>query len=132
MSTVLVVDDDEDLREMLVQQLEKTRHHVMAARTGREALLLLARADLHIELVISDIYMPGVDGFEVLTACTTLGVSVIGMSGGDSRGRFDSLRAAGHLGAVHVLQKPFSTDELFAVVDDLLKSEATASAEEVG
>jgi CheY-like chemotaxis protein len=66
-ATILVVDDEEPLRDLLCVILQELGHHVLVATSGREALKLI-RA-YHPDLVISDVMMPGMSGVEL---CRTL------------------------------------------------------------
>jgi two-component system, cell cycle sensor histidine kinase and response regulator CckA len=65
--TVLVVDDDEDVRELAVASLEDQGYRVLAAAGGAEALRLLA-AERHVDVLFTDIMMPGLDGFSLAKA----------------------------------------------------------------
>ena len=61
MATVLVVDDDPDLLQIAATVLTEDGHHVLTARSGEEALTTL---DHHpVDLLITDVILPGVDGF---------------------------------------------------------------------
>ena len=62
-SKVMIVDDDPAVRDMLVRALEREGHSVIEARDGREAL---ERIDREVSVVVLDLMMPEVDGFEVL------------------------------------------------------------------
>lgn len=66
-ATILVVDDEEPLRDFLCLILEEMGHHVLVATNGRQALELVRRC--HPDLVISDVMMPGMSGVEL---CRTL------------------------------------------------------------
>ncbi|WP_343553466.1 transporter substrate-binding domain-containing protein [Pantoea sp.] len=61
---VLIVDDHSPNRLLLTQQLEMMGHHVSAAESGQQALAMF-EADSSIHLIITDITMPGMDGFEL-------------------------------------------------------------------
>ena len=64
MSVVLVVDDDVDLRETLCDALELSGHRTVGARNGAEALTIL-RGDPSIEVIILDLMMPVMNGWEL-------------------------------------------------------------------
>ncbi len=72
--TVLVVDDDRDLREMAVAVLEAEGYHVLAAASGDEAhRLLLANPELPLDLLFTDVAMPGrFDGIDLADAARLL------------------------------------------------------------
>jgi two-component system chemotaxis response regulator CheY len=65
MSTVLVVEDDDDLRDVVVQTLERNGFAVAGARDGQEALELLAKGPLP-NLILLDLMMPRMSGYELL------------------------------------------------------------------
>jgi len=62
--TILVVDDDEDLRDSIVFDLERKGFSVASASNGREALEIVKNNKIHV--VLSDVRMPGGDGVELL------------------------------------------------------------------
>ncbi|MBI4307332.1 MAG: response regulator transcription factor [Chloroflexi bacterium] len=114
---VLLVDDDDLLRASLRYQLEREGYHVMVAATGAEALEK-ARLDLP-DMVLLDIGLPDMDGREV---CRTLQagapLSVIFLTArGSELDRVVGLR----LGADDYVVKPFSTVELLARIETVLR-----------
>jgi two-component system cell cycle response regulator len=116
---LLVADDEADAREALTQALAD-EHDVITAADGQQALDL-ARAQ-HPALVLLDLNMPLLDGFEVLEQLraepATEEIPVILVTGrGDDAGKVRGL----DLGAVDYLQKPFSERELRARVDRTLR-----------
>jgi two-component system sensor histidine kinase/response regulator len=62
---ILVVDDDDDFRELLVEHLVAAGHHVRAAADGEQALRVLDGGAAAVRLVLLDLRMPVIDGFEV-------------------------------------------------------------------
>lgn len=65
-ATVLIVEDDPELRELLQYFLRTHRYSTFAADNGREALDVMARTD--IDVLLTDIHMPEMNGIEVVTA----------------------------------------------------------------
>jgi CheY-like chemotaxis protein len=63
-ATILVAEDDADLRGVLTASLTRSGHRVVAARDGAEALAAIERD--HIDVLVLDLVMPNIDGFEVL------------------------------------------------------------------
>ncbi len=61
--TILIIDDDELIRELLCYNLEKEGYRVIAAKDGAQALDLLTREQP--DLIILDLMLPGIDGLEV-------------------------------------------------------------------
>jgi DNA-binding NarL/FixJ family response regulator len=113
---VLVVDDDEATRELLSAILERAGYAVVTVATGEEALLLVDSQSLP-TLVILDVRLPGLSGYEV---CSELReryaneVPIIFLSG-ERVEPFDVAAGLG-LGADDYLLKPFATEELLARV----------------
>jgi CheY-like chemotaxis protein len=101
--------------------LREAGHDVATAREGQHPLALI-RASAP-DLLITDIYMPGTDGIEVLLelrgSCPDL--PIVAMSTGATDVRIDQLTAAKLLGAAAVLEKPFSAGELLRLVDRILR-----------
>ena len=106
---VLVIEDNADLRDYLRVALESQAYDVLTAKNGREALGYLNGHP--VDIVLSDIFMPEMDGIETITAVRRHfpNVRVIAMSG---RPGVDYLTVARELGVAHTLRKPFEMDEL--------------------
>jgi len=113
MATVLVVDDEADIRDIVRINLERDGHRVLTAAGGPEGLELLHRE--RPDLVILDVMMPGLDGWQVLTSIkgeseheiSDVPVLMLTARSGD----MDRIRG-GIEGAIRYIQKPFSTMEL--------------------
>jgi two-component system, cell cycle sensor histidine kinase and response regulator CckA len=82
-ASVLVVDDDEDVRGLVHDILESRGYGVTEAADGEQALELCANPGVHVDLVLSDVMMPGVGGMELAQrlAATRPGIKVLLMSG---------------------------------------------------
>jgi CheY-like chemotaxis protein len=121
MARVLVVDDSRTIRAIVSQQLKEAGHEVLEAPNGKLGLALVLRTSP--DLVISDVVMPEMDGFEILGAIRSAApdTPLILMSGGGRSLRVDDLLRSGKLlGAWQVLRKPFSREELLRVVEGAL------------
>jgi DNA-binding response OmpR family regulator len=125
---VLVVDDDPDLVDIIAYSLRKDGHQVSTASTGEEALGLIARDPQ--ELVILDVMLPGIDGFEVCRRLRQKSqVPVILLTArGEEADRVWGL----DLGADDYLTKPFSHKELLARVRAVARRAALAAAPNQG
>ena len=128
MSSILVVDDEEQIRRLICQTLERAGYHVTEARDGKEALLLhrLAPADL----VIMDILMPDQDGLETTVALRqeSPDVKIIVITGGsDMIGILNYLDVAKMLGAHRTLQKPFEMKTLLETIHAELQASPHAA-----
>ena len=119
--TVLVVEDSATQAEQLRSMLERQGHHVTVAGNGLEALRLIARNPP--TLVISDIVMPEMDGYELCAAIRsdekTRNMPVLLLTSLSSTQ--DILRAL-ECGADSFISKPCSMDYLLARLDDMLAS----------
>lgn len=119
--TVLIVEDDAALRETLRNMVASVGYDVDCAEDARGAI-----ANIHArrpDIVITDIYMPGADGFELINWIRSngSGIPVIAMSGStSSAGDYDQLSVAEHLGAAAVLDKPFRQSKLVETIDRVL------------
>ena len=121
MARILLVDDDEILREMLKISLERLGHTVVQAADGDEALRQ-CRAQAP-DVVLTDLIMPGKEGLETIMELRKLlpKVPIIAMSGGGVNSPGGYLELAGRFGAVRVLSKPFGQPELAEAIRFALK-----------
>ncbi len=122
MARILVIDDQEPIRRIVRRALENERHEVLDASDGELGMQLLERET--VDIVITDIFMPGQDGIVTLREIRKKfpSLNVIVMSGGDSTGMLDLRKDAELLGAVKSLQKPFTAREIVDVVRSVLGS----------
>jgi DNA-binding NtrC family response regulator len=113
MTRVLVVDDDAAVRESAVLTLEKAGYKTLQAADANAAQQILR--EMHVDVVLSDIYMPGDDGLTLLQAITERRdpPRVILMTG---RGTIETTALARRIGAFDYLGKPFELSELLARV----------------
>lgn len=68
---ILVVDDDPNIRKLLNQELEEEGYNVLEAENGAKAIALLKNQDCHVDLILLDIMMPEIDGYDVLSLIKT-------------------------------------------------------------
>lgn len=117
---ILIVDDDEQLRAMLRQMLERAGYAVDEAVDGIQA------ADAYAQhtpaLIITDLLMPEKDGLETIVELrkSEPAIPIIAISGGGVTGRLDLLPAAKYLGAARTFRKPFERQELLDAVAGLI------------
>jgi len=118
--SILVVEDEEGVRLVVQVALERAGYRVTTAANGQEASRLLAAGEF--ALVLTDVLMPDKDGIEVINELRQQhpDLPIIAMSGGGRLPRDGYLTVALRLGAHAILQKPFTIDELVAVVGRLL------------
>lgn len=108
-ATILLVDDEEVIRKSLARELQMEHFTVTSVSNGTDAITALQNGQYHV--VITDLMMPGIDGFGVLKGAKTLAplTSVIILTGyGDMRSAIDALR----LGADDFTIKPCEIEEL--------------------
>jgi DNA-binding response OmpR family regulator len=119
--TVLVVDDEEDIRSFLTACFRRLAWDVVVAHDGSQALAMLSAH--RVDVVMCDLMMPGKEGIETIQDLRRANpsVKIVAMSGGGTVGHAHSLlSAARHLGADAVLEKPFSLEQATATVRSLL------------
>ena len=117
MASVLIVDDDADIRGLLKEVLERASHAVIEAADGREGLRLFHGEQP--DLVILDVAMPGLDGWQTLERIRELSaVPVVMLTAQDQE--LDKVRGL-RGGADDYVTKPFGPQELLARVEGLLR-----------
>ncbi len=121
MARILVIDDEEQLRVVFRESLERVGYQVMDASNGKLGLKLCQEEQF--DLVITDILMPEKDGIETIGEIRRYfpETKIIAISGGGQRlNAKDVLHTAGILGAHCTLRKPFEIEELLSAVSDAL------------
>jgi CheY-like chemotaxis protein len=120
MARVLLVDDDDQFREMMRAMLVRLGHTVVTARSGVEATRECQRGAP--DLLITDLIMPDKDGLELIRELRRDGVAcpIVAMSGGGRTRPGMYLKMAGSLGASTVLAKPFGFAQLSEAIDGAL------------
>jgi two-component system cell cycle response regulator len=116
----LVVDDDEDIRDILCFMLKGYNGIIMTASNGIEAFNICQT--IEIDIIISDIRMPLSDGVELLTKVKSnnfIKVPIVILMSAASKYNVEELY---QLGADGFLEKPFKSDSLNALTDFCLKS----------
>jgi signal transduction histidine kinase/ActR/RegA family two-component response regulator len=123
--TVLVVEDQEEVREIVCQFLNSAGYRVLSTKDGKEALELAERGERQIHLVLTDIVMPRMRGPELARKLRALipGVKLVFMTGYlDKSGVQDSVCQEAYF-----LQKPFSRESVIRQVAEALSSEKPVS-----
>lgn len=121
MATILVIEDDPPLRSILEIALRQAGHTVAAVSNGLEAAALVGPNGRY-DLVITDVFMPGMDGLEVMKAFRAHDptVKVLVISGGGQLRYPDFPRMAKELEADDALAKPFAVDRPLVTVGRLV------------
>lgn len=120
MKTILIIDDDIHIGNMLEEALSKEGYGVSRAYSGTEALLVLS--DFRPDLILLDLMRPGLNGEEVLPQIKGIPVIVVSAKV-DIDNKVDLLLG----GAVDYVTKPFSTKELLARIAVQLRNTANTS-----
>ena len=122
MARILIVDDEEQLRDVLKSVLQEEGHEIVEAGNGYAAMEEFRKAPT--ELIITDIVMPDKEGLETIIDFrrTYPDVRIIAMSGGGRNSPQDYLDMAKKLGATEVIAKPFSIDDFLSCVNRVLHS----------
>ncbi len=117
--TLLVVDDEPSVRDVMTRVLAGAGYRILSASSGAEALVLLEREHAHVELVVSDLQMPGMDGAELLREVRRRGpeVGTVIVTGVSELNTAVGLLQAG---ALDYITKPFGIDEVVARVGQAL------------
>ena len=115
---ILIIDDEGEMRELLAKVLEKNGYQVTAAADGGHALDLLEKEPM--DLVVTDVRMPGMDGMEALKAIKELNpdTGVIVMT---AFGSIDQAVQAVKEGAHDYISKPFKIDEMLLTIRNALE-----------
>jgi len=121
---ILVIDDSPLMRDLVRRMLEGAGHEVVLAEDGKAGLHVLETQA--VQLVVTDIYMPGDDGITTVRRVRKgwPHLPVITMSGGSEAG--DMSAAALALGARSALRKPFMSAELLDAVRTALEERGTS------
>ena len=124
-ATILVVDDDKDVRQLAISCLESLGYQVVAA-AGGHAAVQIAASDARIDLVLIDVAMPEITGVEAMQAILKKrsGLPFVYMTGYVGPTKLDPSEK-------RVLKKPFTIAELAATVEELLFSGDAASTGKV-
>lgn len=120
MRSILVIEDNAEMRLMLQETLAQAGYEVRAAEDGRQATSLCRNKAP--DLVITDIYMPNKDGLEMIMELRANfpRTKIIAISGQITHKNM--LPVAATLGAIRTMAKPFQPAELLKVVEEILES----------
>ena len=124
--TLLVIDDDQRIQDLLGKYFEKNGFETCSALTGTAGLRILEGADARVDLIILDIMLPEMDGFETLRRIRmTSNIPVIMLTAKED----ETDRIVGlEMGADDYLSKPFNPRELLARVKAVLRRTTPGTA----
>ena len=125
---ILIAEDDADMRDLLQDDLERAGYKTLVAVDGRSAFIHIKRSDEPIDLVITDVQMPGMKGNDLLAAVREMRAEapVIIITGFGSVGQAVEMMKQG---AYQYLTKPFETKELLRLVAEALARSAPVRAQ---
>jgi CheY-like chemotaxis protein len=123
MPGILIVEDNQELREILKESLNRKRFTVQEAENGKDAIIHFKPGVT--DLVITDLIMPEEDGLKVIMKLREIkpSIKVIAISGGGKAGPASYLNLAKALGADAIYSKPFSVNEMIEKIEELLEIE---------
>lgn len=122
---ILLVEDDESIREFYKQSLEDYKYHVLEAADGAEAFALFQKHQ--VDLVLSDIRMPNVDGLELLARIRTTGSTLpVILCSGYYVGLENDLTRSDHK-PNRIIDKPFKVKDMVEAIEDQLRRYKQAS-----
>jgi CheY-like chemotaxis protein len=119
MAKILIAEDDDAIRELVVRALSEDGHELTAVADGSAALDALSRHETHFDLLLTDVKMPVMDGIALALATGRLhpDVAIMLTTGyADQRERAHDLDALVH----DVISKPFSLDQIKSAVREAL------------
>jgi CheY-like chemotaxis protein len=125
--TILLVEDDPQLRRLIVRAIEGERYQLLEACNGHEALIIAANHTGPIDLLVTDVVMPVMDGFTLAEQLveTHPESRVLFVSGYTDRSQ--TIRLGLKDGGHAFLLKPFTVDHLVQTISDLLHARAARS-----
>ena len=117
MKRILVIDDDDQMRQMLKQTLERAGYEVVDAPDGEKGIALYKEKPA--DLIITDLIMPQKDGMETVIELKRdfPDAKIIAVSGGSrAMDPNDYLHYATQVGALHTFTKPFDCEEIIKTI----------------
>jgi DNA-binding NtrC family response regulator len=126
MASILIIDDDEEILSFLKERLMYEGFNVLTAIDGEEGMNLFN--DNQVDLVITDIIMPGKIGFDIIAEMKRIcpDIKIIAISGMGLGMIETCLKTAKFAGAEYAFAKPFEISNLLTAVYKLLKEEKTS------
>lgn len=120
MYTILIIDDDAQVREMLKKMFTRAGYQVLTAKDGKEGLNLFEVSA--VDLVVTDLIMPEKEGIETIIALRQLksDAKIIAISGDGQENSTSYLNMATKLGAQRAFAKPLQRKELLDAIHSLL------------
>lgn len=124
--TILLIDDNDDLREVTVELLEAMGHRVVDAGRGQAAVQIFEERADEIDLVVSEFVLPAMDGLELAERLRSRKPS-LGVLVTSTHDNHRDLRARVERGEVAFLRKPYSAEDLEARIEQALTTRSPAT-----
>ena len=126
MANILIIDDDKSILSFLEERLIFEGFNVLTASDGKEGMKLFN--DNQVDLVITDIFMPDKNGFEIIIEMKKIcpEIKIIAMTGIDLGMVKSCIKTAKFSGAEYAFAKPFETNSLLTALYKLLKEEKSS------
>ena len=123
MASILIVDDEDQIRGLLRQAFEGAGYEVAEAQDGQEAMAQYRQSPT--DLVILDILMPEKEGLETIIDLRREfpAIKIVAISGGSERAHVNLLDLAKRLGARDAVKKPFEVHSLVDLATSIVKDE---------
>ena len=120
MARILIIEDDNEVREYLESVISRAGYEVVSAENGKEGVKLFQENP--VDLVVTDIIMPEKDGIETIMDLRRANpaLMVIAISGGGRSEPENYLHSARLLGANRTMKKPFTNQEMLDTIKELL------------
>ncbi|AOS84624.1 histidine kinase [Chlorobaculum limnaeum] len=117
---ILVIEDEEDIRQMICEILEEDGYPTVQASDGNEGLQILRKTP-EIRIVVTDLLMPEKEGIAMISELRKdfPWIRIVAISGGGISIPENYLNRAKAVGADATLCKPFESGELLSIIDDL-------------
>jgi two-component system cell cycle sensor histidine kinase/response regulator CckA len=117
--TVLIVEDEQIVRDLAKKILVQAGYHVLSAQNGREAILVCKKMKDQLDLLVSDVIMPGMNGLELAEKMASLqpGLKVLFMSGYTDKA---IIHEAVMKRGINFIQKPFTPEVFLQKVSEML------------
>jgi len=127
MAVILIVEDDESMRELMTAKLEK-RFDVISAQNGKLALNIVENKQ--VDLIVSDIMMPVMNGYDFVRELRNMGMQTPVIMA-TAKQSFDDKKDGFSVGADDYMTKPINFDELMWRIDALLRRSKIAADKEI-
>lgn len=121
MKKILIVDDDQEIREMLCKFLNQREYEAVGLETGEKVLEYCRQSD--VSLIITDMLMPEKDGMQTITECKKNfpDLKIIAISGGGMQSGQKYLALAESAGADYTITKPFHPNDILMLIQQCVQ-----------